>query len=116
MAILKHSLLEIVKSKPILDNNIVELIRRRRRQIMVHSAIYYRFGKNLIDDATFDKWAYELVNLQKQYPNESKTAELYDEFKDFDGTTGFNLNYNSFLGFAEYLIKICEADSEYKTL
>jgi len=59
--------------------------------MLVHSCIYYRFGTSVIDDATFDKWAYELVKLQEENPEISKSTILYDEFKDFDGSTGFNL-------------------------
>ncbi|WP_375790254.1 DNA ligase LigA-related protein [Paenibacillus agricola] len=36
-----------------------DLIARRRRQIFVHSAIYYRLGTSVIDDATFDRWGRE---------------------------------------------------------
>lgn len=98
----KRSLLGPVK--PQLDPVIMEKIKRRRRQIMVHSLIYYRLNNNLIDDKTFDKWAYELVDLQKQYPEESKAVELYEDFKDWDGTTGFNLNYFPFWHIAERLL------------
>ena len=103
----KRSLLNQL-SPSILDSKIIELISRRRRQIIVHSAIYYRLSTSLITDNQFDKWAYELVDLQKKYPKESCKADLYQEFKEWDGTTGFNLNFNSFLGLAEYLIRICE--------
>ena len=74
-------------------NKVVELINRRRRQILVHSCIYYRFNDNLIDDFTYDIWAKELVQLQEDYPNESKEAALSEEFKDFTGTcfSGYNL-------------------------
>ena len=32
-----------------------ELISRRRRQVLVHSVIYYKLNANLIDDATWSK-------------------------------------------------------------
>lgn len=73
------------------DTEILELIGRRRRQILVHSCIYYRFDYNLIDDYTYDMWSKELAELQVKYPNLSKEADLYEEFKDFDGSTGFDL-------------------------
>lgn len=98
----KRSLLAPAKKQ--LDPVIMEKIKRRRRQIMVHSLIYYRMSTNLIDDKIFDKWAYELVDLQKNYPEESKEVELYDDFKDWDGSTGFNLNYFPFWHIAERLL------------
>ena len=33
-----------------------ELIHRRRRQVLVHSILYYRLGKPLISDRQFDRW------------------------------------------------------------
>jgi len=74
-----------------MKKKIKELIRRRRRQILVHSCIYYRCGTSIVEDSTFDEWAYELVELQKNNPEISKSTLLYDEFKDFDGSTGFDL-------------------------
>lgn len=49
---------------------------------------------NLIDDATFDKWSYELVDLQRDYPDISKQVEWYEAFKDWDGSTGAFLPIN----------------------
>lgn len=37
------------------DSKIKELISRRRRQILVHSVIYYKLNENLIDDATWSR-------------------------------------------------------------
>ena len=106
MAVQKRNLLGLIQ--PQINQSVVDLINRRRRQIMVHSVIYYRLGTSIIEDSLFDKWAYELVDLQNKYPNESAKADLYKEFKDWDGTTGFNLDYTGFLDKAEYLLKIYE--------
>lgn len=70
---------------------IAELINRRRRQILVHSVIYYRMNDNIIDDYTWTRWANELAELQKQYPDIAKECWYADEFEDFDGSSGFNL-------------------------
>ena len=48
---------------------ILELITRRERQILVHSYIYYELNTNLISDATFDEWAKELAQLIKNNPD-----------------------------------------------
>ena len=68
--------------------NIAECIQRRRLQMLVHSAIYYNYNANVISDATWDRWARELVSLQKQYPDISSQVIWYDVFKDWDGTSG----------------------------
>ncbi|WP_137743397.1 DNA ligase LigA-related protein [Robertmurraya siralis] len=73
-------------------NKIEELIHRRRRQILIHSYLYYEMNTNLIDDHTYDLWTKQLAELQKQHPNESKNIDFYyDIFVDFDGSTGFHL-------------------------
>lgn len=74
--------------------DIEELIQRRRRQIMLHSFLYYELDQTLIDDATFDKWAHELASLQTKCPEHSaRVAYEREAFADFDGSTGFDLPY-----------------------
>ncbi len=67
----------------------IELITRRRRQIIVHSIIYYKLNDNIWTDHEWQEAANELVQLQKEYPH---PIGFYDEdFKDFDASTGFHL-------------------------
>lgn len=42
-------------------DNIRERIDRLRRNLHVHSVIYYHLDATIVDDAVFDKWAVELV-------------------------------------------------------
>lgn len=72
---------------------ILSKIEQRRRQILVHSYIYYSLDQNIVSDEKWMKWAKELVELQKSYPDESKAAVYNVDFHDFDGSTGFYLNY-----------------------
>ena len=73
------------------DEQIKELITRRRRQVWVHSIIYYRLNRNIISDAKWSQWALELEELQKQYPDLAAECPYADVFKDFDHSTGSNL-------------------------
>lgn len=91
-------------------NDISELINRRRRQILIHSAIYYELNDNIIDDRTWSKWALELVDLQKKYPEIAEKCVYAEEFRDFDGSTGFHLPINS----EEILNKATELLNTYK--
>ena len=68
-----------------------ELINRRRRQILVHSVIYYRMNDNLISDDQWAKWALELETLQNDYPEIASTCAYAEDFLDFDHSTGCNL-------------------------
>lgn len=70
---------------------IAGLIMQRRRQIWIHSIIYYEFNDNIISDAQWSKWAIELEELQNTYPEISKSLPFYDIFKDFDHSTGYTL-------------------------
>jgi hypothetical protein len=72
---------------------LVELINRRKRQILVHSFLYYQLNENIIDDYTYDLWCKELAELIAAYPEEAKQSVYYKEFKTFDGSSGFDLPY-----------------------
>lgn len=92
------------------DKEISALIYRRRQQVLVHSVLYYRMNKNLIDDATWSKWALELEELQDKYPEISANTPLYDEFKHFDHSTGSDLPLGNLwaVNKANYLLYISE--------
>jgi NAD-dependent DNA ligase len=88
-------------------DSIEELINRRRRQILVHSCIYYQFNTSIIPDKQFDAWAYELAALQRTYPDIANKCAYAQEFADFDGTTGFHLPmYGWIVDKAQNLINI----------
>lgn len=73
-------------------NPIQELIHRRRRQVLVHSILYYTFDTNIISDALFDEWASELAHLQRDNPVDSEAVEyMREEFRDYTGETGYHL-------------------------
>lgn len=96
----KQPVNDIVLSQPIMDK-----IKQRRLQMLVHSYIYYELGTSIIPDARFDKWAYELKDLQNKYPAESQSVKYYQYFRDWDGTTGFNLPYMVVKDRAEWLLQ-----------
>lgn len=73
---------------------IAELINRRRRQVLVHSVIYYNMNDNLISDSQWSSWAFELAELQNKYPEIAKNCWYADDFEGFDGSSGFDLPLN----------------------
>lgn len=79
-----------------INEEIRDLITRRRHQILVHSCIYYQFNTNILDDHTYDRWAIELGELHAQYPAEAKVADMAKEFEGFTTETasGFDLPYH----------------------
>jgi len=74
--------------------DIPAIINQRRRQMLVNSCVYYRMGTQLVDDATFDRWAMELVELQRKHPDVAANCDYAEVFADFDGSTGFDLPYH----------------------
>lgn len=94
------------------DKDIRELITRRRRQVLVHSVIYYRLGENIISDTQWSEWALELEELQKQYPEIADELPYAKDFKNFDHSTGCDLPLGDVwaVNKAEQLLKICKKD------
>lgn len=76
-----------------MNQTISERIKQRRRQMLVHSYIYYELNDNIISDSQWSKWAKELEQLQKDYPKESAEVEEYENFKDWDGSSGAFLKF-----------------------
>ena len=76
------------------EDKIAELINRRRRQLLVHSIIYYKMDENIISDATWSKWGQELEELQAKYPEIAAKQPYAKEFEGFDHSTGMSLPLN----------------------
>lgn len=75
--------------------SITDKIKMRRRQILVHSALYYALDFNIISDDKFDLWAKDLKRLQDENPECVKCGVYDEEFKNFDGCSGYNLPFRS---------------------
>lgn len=74
-----------------LKEKITSLIKRRRRQILVHSCLYYKMNTNIITDEEFDKWCAELRDLHSKYPQYMDCGVFDAEFKKWGGFSGFDL-------------------------
>jgi NAD-dependent DNA ligase len=62
----------------VIEQTIIEKIRQRRRQCIVHRVIYYCFDTNIVSDYKYSQWEKELRELCKQYPEEAKQVEYYE--------------------------------------
>jgi NAD-dependent DNA ligase len=91
------------------SDDIASLIRRRRRQILVHSCMYYRLNESIVPDPVYDGWARELAMLHEKYPELASTVEYADIFQGFTGETvsGFDLPVHlpEIIGIAHSLLK-----------
>lgn len=80
---------------------IQEKIKQRRRQMIVHSYIYYHKDDIIVSDDIWQRWAQELVTLQKECKEE---LGVYDEiFEDWDGSTGIQLPVD------EWVVEVADA-------
>lgn len=64
-------------------NEIKSEMLRRRKQVLVHSCLYYQLNTNLIEDYQYDRIARRLAELQIAYPEISNNLGYHD--KDFKG-------------------------------
>lgn len=64
-----------------------------QRYILVHSVLYYEMNTSVISDKKFDKAARLLADkIQKFGPKKIASTQYGYVFKDFDGSTGFDLS------------------------
>lgn len=77
-----------------MNKDVIELINRKENQILIHSAIYYRFNDNLIPDWQYDNIGKDLIELAHKYPEEFKMSYHYKDFIEYvnsDTPSGYNL-------------------------
>lgn len=73
------------------DSEKLEWMNRRRRQMHIHSVLYYHLGTIIISDETFDRWARELAEFQKKNPIVARHGYRPEIFWDWTGETGIHL-------------------------
>lgn len=88
--------------------NVTEKIQLLQRSILVNSFAYYEIDSNILEDYQYDNNAKQLVELMRQYPEESKRSRYYTYFKDFCSEDE-NIHYVS--GF-DLLEKVRKSDPE----
>lgn len=89
------------------EQKIFEKIKQRRSQMLVHSCLYYELDTAVVTDDQWQKWADELTQLQKDYPNLCENMGWYDDyFRDWTGATGMHLPHRDpwVLKTARYLL------------
>lgn len=62
--------------------------------MLIHSYLYYVLDEIVVDDHVWQKWANELVELQKKKHN----IGFYDDmFREWTGDTGAHLKYDTWV-------------------
>lgn len=86
------------------DREVISFLQRR---IIVASICYYQFNISPITDFTYEKISRQLIRCMKQADEEDvKKSDYYYVFKDYDGSTGFDLYYRLNERDREYLKRI----------
>ena len=65
-------------------------------------------SNSIISDQEFDKNAYQLVELQKSFPEDAEHSDYWYVFYDFDANTGFHLYDRLNKKDKDYLTKIAK--------
>ena len=65
------------------EEQILARINQLRREILVHSVIYYRLNDNIISDEEWSRRAKELYDLQNKYPEIAKMGVYAKDFENF---------------------------------
>lgn len=89
------------------DKTKIEYIQRR---ILVYSIAYYELNDNIVSDKYYDELSKQLVVLQKEFTDKNKSVVKETQygyvFKDFDGSTGFDLYHRLNKDDKDYLMTI----------
>ena len=89
------------------NQEVIALISKRRRQILVHSILYYKYDSPSWSDWNYRTEAQELAELQTKYPEEAQMAWCPDIFRNFMFESGFYLPLDDPWGnkIANFLLK-----------
>ena len=76
------------------EQSILELMIQRRKQVLIHSILYYKMGESLISDQQWNYFARALYELNQKHPDLAEMSFLAREFKDFHPSSGYDLPLN----------------------
>jgi len=80
------------KVDPRLQQTTAEVVKRLRRNMLVHSYLYYELDKPIISDHDWQVKADSLVSVQKRYGVKFGFHDA--QFADWDGSTGMHLKFD----------------------
>jgi len=97
----------------LVKQTVKEKIRQRRSQMLIHSCLYYEMDQSIVDDYTWQRWADELADLQKNNPKDCNIGFFDREFSDWDGSSGYHLPLRNewVQAKAQYILRIHEKSS-----
>lgn len=107
-------------SPPSMYWNDITKVNHLQRKILLCSITYYKLNENCISDFEYDSISKQLVKMQKEMQRSRlKRTMYYYVFKDFEGSTGFDLigklnkkDYDYLFNLALYLLRCYKSKEE----
>ena len=85
----------------------VDKLNYLERMILIHSYLYYEMNENIIGDDRYDKISRLLAKKVERYRDTKLNKTMYGYvFKDFEGSTGFDLFYKLKSKDRKYIIEL----------
>ena len=66
-------------------------ISHLQRRVLIYSIAYYEYSENIVSDMVYDAISKQLVQMQREFPDEAAQSMYWYAMKDFEGSTGFDL-------------------------
>jgi hypothetical protein len=97
-----------------MNTEIIELINRRRHQVIIHATLYYKLNETLWSDEKYDQAVRELVKLQREHPQEAEKAKFHKEFLEWDDGSECPSAFGLGPIGAPWTLKMCQSLLDYK--
>lgn len=66
-------------------------ISHLQRRVLIYSIAYYEYSESIVSDVMYDTISKQLVQMQREVPDEAAKSMYWYAMKDFEGSTGFDL-------------------------
>lgn len=66
-------------------------ISHLQRRVLIYSIAYYEYSESIVSDIMYDAISKQLVQMQREFPDEAAQSMHWYAMKDFEGSTGFDL-------------------------
>lgn len=87
----------------------VDKLNYLERMILIHSYLYYEMNETVIDDARYNEISRILAKKVERYRGTKLKQTMYGyAFKDFDGSTGFDLIFKLKKKDKTYIIELAK--------
>ena len=87
----------------------VDKLNYLERMILIHSYLYYEMDETVIDDARYNEISRVLAKKVERYRDTKLKQTIYGyAFKDFDGSTGFDLIFKLKKKDKAYIIELAK--------